>query len=748
MKKRLFGVLVTLALLGCEVSAGQASATPAGESREKIPLAAYGRGLKRTAIPEAVERKYRDAVLTMASRKQRALPNHYVVTFREKSFPFEIRDAATREYFWLDPDGSTLGERAAALVQRHGGELTHVLHCGAGAFGAFLTETAAQQLRQSPAIAEVAINSCGSFSTATSWGIDRINQRLGTDGNAASVASGAGVHLYIVDSGIRATHQEFTGRISTGFCPIAGFSPFSDSYGHGTHVAGIAAGTTYGVAPAATIHSVRIGIQNSSELLPHADVLTALIWLRENLQLPAVLNCSWATEDTNNARAVFRDLINAGATCITAAGNASVSLPLGAPSTIPEVVVVGATAPGDVRASFSNYGDYIDLWAPGDGITSAYNASDTDSKVLGGTSMASPHVAGAAALYLERNPTATHTEVRQSLVANATRDTVTGQTGGCLSGLLYTGADWINFNQIICKESSGPDGGVLLATDVPQSNGGSCDQVLMNHHTVRVHADRGQVTRVSWIDENMDIVMAEFAGCGNLRITLEDYTGPTQYPAYYNQSIAYVKGRATFTVEGPTENTFLNVRSLGTANVANPALFVLPSSSYDGKADIKAVDFWKSSLGSEIVKMGGILTGNCVYRGNSGVVGIDALALPTLQIINRVVLLDLRASNTAIPYLRFGASSPLNSDGDRVRIAGGALVQPNGSRILTTASDPTPGFSQLYTTANYDSHNRLLVAQPLSGAKFARDTEWNPIVFQYECTDHQGFPVPASTTSP
>ena len=268
------------------------------------------------------------------------------------------------------------------------------------------------------------------------WGLDRVDQRnLPLSTTYTYNTTAAGVHAYIIDTGMLATHNEYAGRVGNGFDAVGGGT--NDCNGHGTHVAGTVGGTTYGVAKGVTLHPVRVldcdGSGNSS------GVIAGIDWVAANRVLPAVANMSLgggadAAIDTSVA-----NLSNAGVTVVVAAGNGGVDACGFSPARAPSAITVGSTTSTDAASSFTNWGTCLDIFAPGSSITSSWNTGNTATNTISGTSMASPHVAGAAALYLASNPSATPAAVRNALVANATPNKVTSIPGsGSPNLLLYT----------------------------------------------------------------------------------------------------------------------------------------------------------------------------------------------------------------------------------------------------------------------------------------------------------------------
>ncbi|MCA1778385.1 MAG: S8 family peptidase [Xanthomonadaceae bacterium] len=269
------------------------------------------------------------------------------------------------------------------------------------------------------------------------WGLDRIDQRdRPLNGTYIYDNAAPNVRAYIIDTGIRASHSQFGGRVLSGFTAINDGRGSDDCNGHGTHVAGTVGASTYGVAKSVLLVPVRVlGCQGSGT---NAGVIDGMDWVAANRVLPAVANMSLgggASTATDNAVANMR---NNGVTVVVAAGNENQNACNVSPARAAASYTVGSTTNTDARSSFSNFGTCVDIFAPGSSITSAWSTSNTATNTISGTSMASPHVAGAAALYLSENPGASPAQVENFLTNNASVNKLTGINTGSPNLLLYS----------------------------------------------------------------------------------------------------------------------------------------------------------------------------------------------------------------------------------------------------------------------------------------------------------------------
>jgi aqualysin 1 len=387
--------------------------------------------MHRSLAPLAV------AALALAAACSDGAPTHSAAPPEDGAAPL-LRSprAVPGEYIVVLNDGAD--PRSVAAVA--GAEPGFVYTAALNGFAASLNAGQLAALRQNPAVAYVeengVVESAATQSNAT-WGLDRIDQRdLPLNGTYVYTPTGSGVHAYIIDTGILLAHTQFTGRIGNGYDAVTSGGNANDCNGHGTHVAGTVGGTTYGVAKQVTLHPVRVLSCSGSGT--NAGVIAGMDWVTGNHVKPAVANmslgggASTATDDAVNR------MHNAGVTVVVAAGNDNQNACNYSPARAPNAVTVGSTTSSDARSSFSNFGSCLDVFAPGSSITSAWHTSTSATNTISGTSMASPHVAGVAALYLQGNPGASPATVTGAIVNSATTGKVTSAGSGSPNRLVYS----------------------------------------------------------------------------------------------------------------------------------------------------------------------------------------------------------------------------------------------------------------------------------------------------------------------
>jgi subtilisin family serine protease len=329
---------------------------------------------------------------------------------------------------------------ASRLSARHAFRRTHAYERAFMGFAVESTEAAAAALAREPEVAYVVEDAEVSLAVTQNdppWGLDRIGQRtLPLNNHYTTDRTGRGVHVYVVDTGFLPTHQDFAGRASLDFDAINDGQMGRDCNGHGTHVAGTIAGTKYGVAKEAQVHSVRVFGCSGSGLV--SAVMAGLEAVLAFHVKPAVVNMSLGSPAFEEFDQVVRALVADGIVVVASAGNGFTYAEDRSPARVTEAITVGASDIYDNRASFSNFGRVVDVFAPGHNVLSAWITSEASTAALSGTSMAAPHVAGVAALYLEANPTATPAAVESILVSSSTRGVLKDAGPGSANRLLHS----------------------------------------------------------------------------------------------------------------------------------------------------------------------------------------------------------------------------------------------------------------------------------------------------------------------
>jgi subtilisin family serine protease len=359
----------------------------------------------------------------------------------------DAAQAITGSYIVVLKPGSAAAAHVTSasqsLAKRYGGKVRDNYLATFRGFQTGMTATSAAHLAANPDVQFVEQDAkVGLAATQTNptWGLDRIDQQTLPLSKAYSYATAANVTAYVLDTGIRISHSEFGGRARNGWDFIDNDAVANDCHGHGTHVAATIGGKTYGVAKDVKLVGVRVLDCNGSG--SYSAIIAAVDWVTKNAVKPAVANMSIGGPVSSALNTAITRSIAAGVTYAVAAGNENQNACNQSPAATPNAITVAATDSSDNRASFSNYGTCVDIFAPGVQVTSASFKTDDASVIMSGTSMASPHVAGAAALVLGAHPTWTPAQVRDGLVANATVNAVRSPGTGSPNKLLYTG--WLN----------------------------------------------------------------------------------------------------------------------------------------------------------------------------------------------------------------------------------------------------------------------------------------------------------------
>jgi subtilisin family serine protease len=362
-------------------------------------------------------------------------------------------------------DESRAASVAQTLAASYRGSVKNVFAHALRGFSAALTEKDAKRLAMDPNVAFVQENGRVQIEvyedlsdedlledslaeeaaqrTGVTWGLDRLDQQdLPLNKQFNPKNDGRGVTAYIIDTGIRPTHSDFGGRVQDGFSSIADGKGSADCHGHGSHVAGTVAGNVYGVAREAGLVPVRVLDCRGSGT--DEGVILGIEWVTKNAKLPAVANMSLGGDASAATDEAVKGAVAQGVVMVVAAGNDNSDACKYSPAREPSAITVAATSNADSRPMFSNKGKCVDLFAPGKSITSVNGKNDSGSTTMSGTSMASPHVAGAVALYLSSNPDATPEEATKALVDNASKGKVGGFWGiGSGSPNLLLNVQWI-----------------------------------------------------------------------------------------------------------------------------------------------------------------------------------------------------------------------------------------------------------------------------------------------------------------
>jgi aqualysin 1 len=335
---------------------------------------------------------------------------------------------------------SSVNEMAKRLTGSFGGRVQRTYHQVLNGFSLQISESMAREMAKDPSVAHIetdSIVSAADVQDRADWGLDRIDQRyLPISSSYTYNSTGLGINVYVIDSGIRVGHKEFQGRASIAFDAVGDGLNGSDCNGHGTHVAGIIGGKTYGVAKNVNLFSVRVlGCDGTGSL---SQLISGIEWITQNHIAPAVVNISINGPSSPALDQAIQRSIASGITYVTAAGNNSKDACQTSPARVTEAFTVGSTTQADELASFSNTGRCIDILAPGSNITSAWYTDDTATQTLSGTSLSTAFTTGAAALYLEKDPAASPFTVTNAILSSSTINLITKLKNDTPNRLLYS----------------------------------------------------------------------------------------------------------------------------------------------------------------------------------------------------------------------------------------------------------------------------------------------------------------------
>ncbi|MEU1282219.1 S8 family serine peptidase [Streptomyces sp. NPDC005805] len=327
------------------------------------------------------------------------------------------------------------------LAKEYGGTFKRNYSSAVNGFSASgLSETEAKRLAADPAVGKVVQNKKFTINATQenppSWGLDRVDQEdtAGDSKYTYPDTAGEGVTAYVIDTGVRVSHADFEGRATHGFDAIDNDDTADDGNGHGTHVAGTIAGAAHGVAKKTKIVAVRVLDDNGSGTTE--QVVAGIDWVTQNANGPSVANMSLGGGADEALDEAVRKAVASGITFGVAAGNESSDAGQSSPARVQEAITVASSTEADEQSDFSNYGEVVDIYAPGSDITSAWNDSDEGTKTISGTSMATPHVVGAAAVYLAGHQDAAPADVATALTEGATADKITNPSAGTPNKLL------------------------------------------------------------------------------------------------------------------------------------------------------------------------------------------------------------------------------------------------------------------------------------------------------------------------
>ncbi|MBX3712533.1 MAG: S8 family serine peptidase [Lysobacter sp.] len=451
---------------------------------------------------------------------------------------------------------------ARDVATKHRAKLVHSYERVLRGFVVRADDRALARLLADPRVAYVEEDGVVSISATQSpatWGLDRIDQRdLPLNNSYTYDTTASGVHAYIIDTGVLLTHSEFSGRMGNGYDAVTSGGNANDCHGHGTHVAGTVGGTTWGVAKGVTIHPVRVLGCNGSGT--NAGVIAGMDWVANNHVKPAVANMSLGGGASQSTDDAVTRMHNAGVTVVVAAGNNNASACNYSPARAPLAITTGSTTNTDARSSFSNYGTCLDIFAPGSSITSAWYTSTTATNTISGTSMASPHVAGVAALYLASNPSATPAQVTTAIIDNATPNKVTSPGSGSPNRLLYSlfgpSTPTYSISGTITTSAGTGISGVTVSTGSTSATTNSSGAYTLSGLSNGTYTLTPSLSGYTFSPASRSVTVnganvtgQDFTGTGSGGGDVQTYTNGTDYPINDNSTVS-----SPITVSGRSGN--------------------------------------------------------------------------------------------------------------------------------------------------------------------------------------------------
>ncbi|MEJ6475214.1 S8 family serine peptidase [Pseudoalteromonas piscicida] len=377
------------------------------------------------------------AAKILSADAEKAIDNQYIVVFSTPSV-LNVKDSKAIAAFANKQAKALQNKHNVNITKEFGGVLNGVvINASAKQLKGLLNNPNIEYIEQDQVVTVTPPITTNGDQASPTWGLDRVDQRnLPLDSNYHYDFDGSGVTAYVIDTGVRVSHNEFGNRASHGYDFVDNDNDATDCNGHGTHVAGTIGGGEYGVAKNVNIVGVRVlGCDGSGS---YSGVISGIDWVKNNASGPSVANMSLGGGASQAVDDAVNNAVAAGVSFVVAAGNDNSNACNYSPARAADAITVGSTTSSDSRSSFSNYGNCLDIYAPGSSIKSAWYNSDSATNTISGTSMAAPHVAGAIALYLDEDPSLSPSQIDTLLSQRASKDKVSNPQSGSPNELLYT----------------------------------------------------------------------------------------------------------------------------------------------------------------------------------------------------------------------------------------------------------------------------------------------------------------------